>query len=319
MLNASLYATHFWQLHSDSEWSFSEGLRAGFSSLSSEFVSREFYPFSFDKVEQSSPTFSGNLGAVWNSTKNWRVAINASTGFRVPNVDDLTKLFDSQKGSVVVPNTGLKPEKTMNLDLSLTFPITNKIHWENVAWITGFHDAIVTDVFKFNGQDSIVYDGELSRVLASQNKRKANLFGFSSILDADVLPNLAMYASFTYTKGRIKDDASADTPLDHIPPMYGKFGSRWHNTRGSVEAYVLFNGKKKLKDYNLEGEDNLQYAPADGMPGWYTINLRGAFKFNKHLTLQAGIDNVLDRNYRAFASGINAPGRNFWVTARVGF
>jgi len=319
MLSAAVYATHFWKPGSDSKWSFSEGLRAGFSSLNAAFLSREFYPFSFDKVEQSSPTFSGNLGAVWNSTEDWRVAINASTGFRVPNVDDLTKLFDSQKGSVVVPNTDLKPEKTMNLDLSLTHPISDNVRWENVAWITGFRDAIVTDVFQFNGQDSILYDGELSRVLASQNKRNANLFGFSSILEADVYPNLAMYASLTYTKGRIKDDARGDTPLDHIPPMYGKFGSRWHNTRGSVEAFVLFNGKKKLEDYSLEGEDNLQYAPVNGTAAWYTANIRGAFKFNKNLTLQAGIDNIFDTNYRAFASGINAPGRNFWVTVRAGF
>lgn len=319
MLSAAVYATHFWKPGNDSKWSFSEGLRAGFSSLNAAFLSREFYPFSFDKVEQSSPTFSGNLGAVWNSTEDWRVAINASTGFRVPNVDDLTKLFDSQKGSVVVPNTDLKPEKTMNLDLSLTHPISDNVRWENVAWITGFRDAIVTDIFHFNGQDSILYDGELSRVLASQNKRNANLFGFSSILEADVYPNLAMYASLTYTKGRIKDDVRGDTPLDHIPPMYGKFGSRWHNTRGSVEAFVLFNGKKKLEDYSLEGEDNLQYAPVNGTAAWYTANIRGAFKFNKNLTLQAGIDNIFDTNYRAFASGINAPGRNFWVTVRAGF
>ncbi len=317
MLNAALYATHFWQPGSDSEWSFSEGLRAGFSSLNASFVSREFYPFPFDAVEQNSPTFSGNLGAVWNSTEDWRVAINASTGFRVPNVDDLTKVFDSQKGSVVVPNTSLKPEKTINLDLSLTHPISDNVHWENVVWVTGFRDAIVTDVFSFNGQDSILYDGVLSRVLASQNKRKANLFGFSSILDADVFPNLAMYASFTYTKGRIGGDSQK--PLDHIPPMYGKFGARWHNTRGSVEAFVLFNGKKKLEDYNLEGEDNLQYAPRTGMPAWYTANLRGAYKLSRNLTLQAGIDNIFDTNYRTFASGINAPGRNFWVTVRAGF
>jgi hemoglobin/transferrin/lactoferrin receptor protein len=316
MLNAAVYATHFWQPGNNSKWSFSEGLRAGFSSLNASFVSREFYPFPFDNVAQKSPTFSGNMGAVWNRTENWRLAINASTGFRVPNVDDLTKVFDSQKGSVVVPNTDLKPEKTLNLDLNISHPITDKIHWENVVWVCGFFDAIVTDVFAFNGQDSILYDGALSRVLASQNKRRAKLLGFSSILDADVSPSLAMYASFTYTKGRI--GGGGEKPLDHIPPMYGKFGARWHSTRGSVEAFVLFNGKKSLKDYNREGEDNLQYAPLNGMPAWYTVNLRGAFKFNKNLTLQAGIDNIFDTNYRAFASGINAPGRNFWVTVRAG-
>jgi hemoglobin/transferrin/lactoferrin receptor protein len=187
-----------------------------------------------------------------------------------------------------------------------------------VLWITAFRDAIVTDVFQFNGQDSIQYDGVLSRVLAGQNKRKANIWGFSSSLEADIYSNLAMYATFAYTKGRIQQPGT-NTPLDHIPPAYGKFGARWHSTRASVESFVLFNGRKRLEDYNREGEDNLQYAPRDGAAAWFTANLRGAYKFNRHLTLQAGIDNVLDTQYRAFASGINAPGRNFWVTARLGF
>lgn len=318
MLNAALYATHQWH-PSGSEWSFSEGLRAGYSSLNSTFVSREFYPFPFDKVEQSTPTFSGSLGAVWNGEEDWRVAINASTGFRVPNIDDLTKLFDSQKGSVVVPNPDVKPEKTLNLDVSLTYKISDKVRWENVLWLTGFRDAIVTDVFQFNGQDSVEYDGVLSRVLASQNKREANLWGFSTSVEADVYDNLAMYASVAYTKGTIKEETGPDSPLDHIPPVYGKFGSRWHTNRASVEGFVLFNGSKKLEDYNREGEDNLQYAPNGGAAAWFTLNLRGSYKFNSHLALQAGIDNVLDTQYRLFASGINAPGRNFWITARVGF
>lgn len=84
-----------------------------------------------------------------------------------------------------------------------------------------------------------------------------------------------------------------------------------------AEAYLLFNGKKKLVDYHLEGEDNLQYAPADGMPAWYTLNIRGGYNIGTYLTLQAGVDNIFDVQYRTFASGINGPGRNIWLTLRV--
>jgi hemoglobin/transferrin/lactoferrin receptor protein len=99
--------------------------------------------------------------------------------------------------------------------------------------------------------------------------------------------------------------------------MYGRAGARWHNSRASLEGNVLFNGRKKLEDYNLEGEDNLQYAPANGMPAWLTFNMRGSYRFGKYLSLQAGIDNIMDLQYRNFASGINAPGRNFWLTLRT--
>jgi len=94
-------------------------------------------------------------------------------------------------------------------------------------------------------------------------------------------------------------------------------GARWHTKTVTLEGNVLFNGAKRLEDYNSEGEDNLQYATANGMPAWLTLNLKGGYRFGKHLTLQAGIDNIMDLQYRNFASGINAPGRNFWLTLRT--
>jgi hemoglobin/transferrin/lactoferrin receptor protein len=86
-----------------------------------------------------------------------------------------------------------------------------------------------------------------------------------------------------------------------------------------AEAYTLFNGKKKLEDYSNSGEDNLQYATVDGMPAWYTLNLRAAYQFNKYVQLQVALENILDRNYRVFASGMSSAGRNLMVTLRGNF
>jgi hemoglobin/transferrin/lactoferrin receptor protein len=317
MTFAAIYVAHNWQPAGNSAWTFSEGVRAGFAGLDATFVSKVFFPFPYDKAEQSSPVVSGTLGAVWNSAAGWRLALSAATGFRVPNVDDLGKVFDSQPGSVVVPNPDLKPEKTLNLDINLTRSINDRLRWENVVWFTALRDAIVLRAFRFNGQDSIDYDGALSRVLANQNAREASLWGFNTGIEADPYDNFAVFASLNYTHGRVRNDEGADTPLDHVPPLYGRIGGRWHTPRASAEVFALFNGKKKLEDYNLEGEDNLQYAPADGMPAWYTVNLRGSVRFLSRLSLQAGIDNIFDVQYRAFASGINGPGRNFWITLRT--
>jgi hemoglobin/transferrin/lactoferrin receptor protein len=318
--NAAVFATHNWKPGSHSLWSFSEGLRAGVSGLSAVFENKDFYPFPFEKVKQNTPTYSGNFGAVWNGVRHWRLAINASSGFRVPNVDDLAKVFDSQPGSVVVPNPELKPEKTLNLDLNLSHNFAGKLQWENVFWYTAFRDAIVTDLFQFNGQDSIDFDGIKSRVLASQNARNARIYGFSSSLEAKASAKTTLYGSVTYTRGQIiASESQASKPLDHIPPFYGKIGARWHKKQTSIDFFALFNGDKKLKDYNTEGEDNLQYAPEDGMPGWLTLNCRASHTFSRFFKIQAGIDNLLDTQYRNFASGINAPGRNFWASLRFTF
>jgi len=71
--------------------------------------------------------------------------------------------------------------------------------------------------------------------------------------------------------------------------------------------------KKKLEDYSPTGEDNLSSATPNGMPAWIIGNLYAGYNW-KSLGISVGVDNILDTHYRTFASGINAPGRNFKVS-----
>jgi len=107
--------------------------------------------------------------------------------------------------------------------------------------------------------------------------------------------------------------------MDHIPPVFGKSSIAYTAKKFNTECFMQFNGWKKIKDYNPDGEDNGQYATVDGMPSWLTLNWRGSFNIKKYLTIQAGIENILDRNYRYFASGFSAPGRNFILALRSNF
>ena len=81
----------------------------------------------------------------------------------------------------------------------------------------------------------------------------------------------------------------------------------------------MYNGWKKTKDYNPEGEDNAQYATPDGMPAWVTYNLKTQVEILKNMMVQLAVENIADRNYRQFASGFSAPGRNFLLALRVNF
>jgi hemoglobin/transferrin/lactoferrin receptor protein len=121
-----------------------------------------------------------------------------------------------------------------------------------------------------------------------------------------------------YTYGRIKTDSS-DYPLDHIPPFMARLQLTYTNKDFSSDFFVNYNGWKKLKNYNMGGEDNQQYATPEGMPAWFTVNFRASYKVYKMLTLQAGVDNIFDTQYRTFASGINAPGRNIYASIRFNF
>jgi hemoglobin/transferrin/lactoferrin receptor protein len=293
-----------------------EGLRLTGTSLRSLFDDTTFFPFPFSSVEQSSLLMSGNASMVWRPSDGQRFSLVAATGFRAPNVDDLSKVFESVPGSVIVPNPELDPERTWTLELNTSTRIAKQLRWENNLYRTAFRKAIVTGPGDFNGRDSIYYDGVLSRVLKNANLGKAFLYGFNTGITAEPFNGISISGTLTYTYGRIMTD-STDAPLDHIPPIYGRVGIRYSEKRFGVEAYVLFNGRKDIKDYYLNGEDNEQYATPAGMPSWYTFNFRSELAVTSRLQLQAGVDNLLDQNYRTFASGIQAPGRNFVFSLRV--
>ena len=67
------------------------------------------------------------------------------------------------------------------------------------------------------------------------------------------------------------------------------------------------------------GEDNFSYATAQGMPSWFTLNARVSYAITKDISLQVACENILDQNYRQFASNISAAGRNFILTFRGNF
>lgn len=296
---------------------FNTSFRGGFTQLNSE-AETNFFKLPYTTVKQENFTYSGAMGIVHNPNNNVKLVFNLASAFRVPNIDDLAKIFESVPGRVIVPNQNIKPEQSVSADMGITFWEGKRFQLENIFFYTRLFNAIVTSPFTFNGQNSLVYEGQLSQIYANQNQGKGEVFGLSTSLKGYIFPKLLLYGSFNYTYGRVENN-SGRFPLDHIAPTYGKTGISYEANKLMLDAYVLYNGKKRLKDYSPSGEDNLQYAPANGMPAWATYNVKGAYHLLDNLTVFSGVENLLDTQYRTFASGINAGGRNFYLGGKYNF
>ncbi|MGE5355459.1 MAG: TonB-dependent receptor plug domain-containing protein [Deltaproteobacteria bacterium] len=314
LIDFSAYYSHTLKLKNN--FTLIDGIRIGYSSLHSTIIDNSFFKLPVTEINQNTPVFSGNLGLINVPTDDLKVSLLFSTGYRVANIDDLSKIFETVKGKVIVPNTELKPEKTLNYEVGLTKIFSGTTKLESSIYYTQFIDAIVTEKFTLNGQDSIVYDGVKSQVYANQNKRKAYIYGFSSELSSQLSDFLRIGAMVNYTYGRIKTDTT-DYPLDHVSPFLASMKLSYDNKKFSSEFFINYNGWKRLKDYNPDGEDNIQYATSEGMPAWLTANVNFSYKVHKNVRLQFGIYNIFDTQYRVFASGINAPGRNIFGTLRI--
>jgi hemoglobin/transferrin/lactoferrin receptor protein len=291
------------------------GLRYSFTELAAEFIEKAFFPFPFNQIQQKTSSLTGNLGLVYTPFVKTKLGFIVSSGFRSPNIDDLAKVFDSVAGSLIVPNPNIKPEYSYNGEVSVHQVFGNKIRVEALYYLTSMKNAIMIDAFTLSGEKIVMYSGQNSKVLAAQNKAKALIYGWNLNLKADLSKEFILTSSLNSTKGNIKDEVN--TPMDHIPPMFGRTALKYQKKSVQLEVFSLYNGWKKLAVYSPSGEDNLIYATKDGMPSWWTLNLRTDYQMNRNFSVQLACENILDKNYRNFASGISAPGRNFMITIRV--
>ena len=137
-----------------------------------------FLSLPFNTSEINSGALTGTAGVRWipNDIIEWN--LNASTAFRAPNIDDIGKVFDSEPGSVVVPNNNLRPEYAYGGELGLKLNFNDRVRLDLATYYTFLDNALIRRNFTLNGQSEILYDGELSTVQAIQNASQEYIYGF---------------------------------------------------------------------------------------------------------------------------------------------
>ena len=298
----------------------SEGLRFTNVDLKSTFADQEAFQYLNGTYEQNSSALTWRAGMMYMPGRDWRFSLLGSSGFRAPNVDDMGKVFEVSEGVIVVPNTDLKPETTTNFEVAISKTVEKRTTFDVNAFYTLYNNALSIDAFRVNGQSTVLIDSVSYQVTALTNRREAYLYGFSAQMTDHISDRFTLRAGATSTHGRIRTD-STDYPLDHIPPVYGRAGLEYQAKKFRMEAYVVFNGWKRLRNISTApgSEDNLVYTTPDGVPAWYTMNVRGSYAFTKSIALQVGLENIADDFYRTYASGTSAPGRNLTVSLRASF
>lgn len=297
---------------------FNTGLRYNYVSLHSTIADNSWYNLPFTEINIMNGALTGAAGFVFRTAEKTQINVNASTGFRAPNLDDAGKVFDSAPGVVVVPNPGLQPEYAYNLDLGVSQDIGSLIHFEVTGFITYLNNAMVRDDFQFNGEDSIMYGGEMSKVQAMVNTGYAISYG----VNMNILVNLSKRVTLTSILNIMEGKEKDGVPLRHATPVFGSTHVIYETRLLKADLYALYNGPRKYVDMPpSELSKPYMYATdEDGnpwSPGWYTFNFRLLWNFSKWGSLNGAVENILNNRYRPFASGIVAPGRNFILSLRI--
>jgi hemoglobin/transferrin/lactoferrin receptor protein len=298
---------------------FQSGIRYNQIFANANFVdNNQYLNLPFESTKINSGALTGTAGVSWIPSETVQWKLNASTAFRAPNIDDVGKVFDSEPGSVVVPNDNLKPEYAYGGELGLLLNFDNVLVLDLATYYTFLDNALVRRDYAINGDTEIIYDGELSNVQAIQNASKAWIYGFEVGLKIHFSDRLKCTSQYNIIGGS-EDENGSEIPVRHVAPNFGNTHLIFDYDRLKIDGFIDYNGElshnqlapsEVEKDYLYAKDDNGNpYAPS-----WYTLNLRTQYALNNSLFVTLGLENITDQRYRKYSSGIASPGRNLVVS-----
>lgn len=290
------------------------GIRYNYVTINADLsANNAFFNLPFKMVNLNTSALTGTFGLSWNPDPTFLWKFNATTAFRAPNIDDIGKMFESEPGLVVVPNSNLKPEYAYGGELGLTVNLNESVIFDASTYYTYLDNALVRKNFTVHGESVMEYDGELSDIQAIQNASRSWIYGFEAGLKVRFSKALKLTSQYSYVQGVQEEVLGVELPVRHVAPVFGNVHIIWNHNKLQIDGFINYNGTLRHSEISAELADTLFALDAQGnpyAPSWYTLNLRTQFNFNKAISFVGTIENITNQRYRPFSSGISAPGTN---------
>ncbi|RLJ65494.1 hemoglobin/transferrin/lactoferrin receptor protein [Lacinutrix venerupis] len=300
---------------------FQTGLRYNNVTSKADFTENNTYlNLPFTTANNNSSALTGTAGISWNPNDLLQWKINFSSAFRAPNIDDIGKVFDSEPGSVVVPNNNLNPEYAYGGELGLALNFNNTFILDTATYYTYLDNALVRRDGELNGENEIFYDGELSNVQSIQNASKSWIYGFEVGAKINFSEKLKLTSQYNIIGGTEETDG-IEVPVRHVSPSFGNTHFVWQNKTLKADIFLNYNDQLSFNQIapSEQEKDYLYALDKNGnpySPSWYTLNFRTQYQLNKETSITASLENITDQRYRPYSSGISAAGRNLIVALK---
>lgn len=303
------------------KWTMQLGGRINYNRLDVHYSLGTFFDwpdYFYDGITQSNTSGTWLVGANYAASRGTHIRFFTGTAFRAPNVDDFAKVRVRTSRSISIPNPDLSPEKTWNMELGIQQAFYNDA--DERTWqigVTGYYtkisDAIIRQAFALpNGDSTFAYQGNDLLVQANVNADEGYIYGISSQVKAQLTSSISFNGSLSYQRGR-STRSDEERPLAHIPPMYGQATVEYKRDKFTSSVKTVFNGKKKAEDFAPNSSDNFELATAEGSLSWAIINAYVSYSITPSTQIRLAVENLMDKHYRTFSSGISAAGRNIKI------
>lgn len=253
----------------------------------------------------NSTDVSGDLGWIFDVSERWHLLANVGLGFRAPNVFDLGTLGNRSGNRFNIPNTTLDSERVAQADIGVRYR-SDRARFDLMMYALRYDDRI-TSV----GTGDVTPDGR--DIVQSINAAESSIRGVEAGVDVRISDALSARAVLNYTWGEQEVSGSDSEPADRIPPLNGNIVLSYDAGAYQLQNWIRFAaGQDRLSARDVRDS---RIHP-QGTPGWVVVGARLQKEIAKNWRLSIALDNLLDQRYRVHGSGLDAPGRNFIISAR---
>lgn len=234
----------------------------------------------------ASDAFNAQVGFFYHLNQDQKLGATVSQKTRFATIKDRY----SYRMGTAIPNPDLKPEKATNYELNYTANLFSKITFQTALFYSSLTDAILSV--------SNVQPGKSQM----QNFGKAEYLGVEAQINYSVLDNLSLNFNYTYLeRNNIRNPNIHFTDVPNTKVM------------GTIEYQPI-----KILRFIANSEFNSsRFSTSYGtrVPDYTILNFYGSGKIAKNFSIDAGVNNIFDKNY-CLVEGYPEEGRNFFVTLR---
>lgn len=330
------FKQHTWAVFMEDEWALRDDLALTLGGR-------------YDKHDAFGGQFSPRAYLVWNTTEEWIVKGGVSRGYKTPRLDQLTRGITGFTGRGTIPMFGspdLKPEKTTSTEIGTFYDNHQGFSAGATLFYNKFTDKIAAgpDLLNCSFED----DPDRPGCVDYGQWPKANTFAQSINIDEAVTQGAELFtriqfnadwqlnANYTHTKSEQKTGANAGNPLTDTPKHLLNAKLRWQvNERFATWLSGEYASKRYRDRSRVRGAPS--YADLGDFKSYSVFHLGANYQASKNITLNATIQNLLDKNfvdYQAYEENPGAvggnllygnvytnseAGRRIWLSANIRF
>jgi len=315
-----------YQLKISDQWQIDMGARYNFLGIGVDFSNNQaFFPIAINRFQVNHGQAVSHLSGIYRPNASTVISSNLSTAFRAPNVDDMGKFFESEPDRITVPNSSLRSEYAYSADLNLLHQLFDWLRVEASMYYTYLDRALVRRDFQIDGMDSISVNGERFRVQAIQNAAFAQVYGYSVGFELKPTTDLKIQFDLNHQFGTEETDDGGQSPARHVAPLFGRWQASYQlSAKLQLLMHGQFQGGRKAEDLAIEERSKTEIYAKDELgrnyvPSYHIFHASAELNVHRHLVIRLSAENLTDRRYRPYSSGVSGAGRQLVASVTFRF